>query len=98
MAPLIHTRMPGYVLLEPETADAVRFRRPARDGHQQALDHARMIEDREQEAGSLDGLANAHARSGAVPEARRLWSAALRIYEELNMPDAAEVRRRLLEL
>ncbi|WP_208630592.1 AfsR/SARP family transcriptional regulator, partial [Amycolatopsis kentuckyensis] len=31
-ARLIHTRAPGYVLLEPETVDAVRFRRLARAG------------------------------------------------------------------
>ncbi|MGW5722049.1 tetratricopeptide repeat protein [Amycolatopsis sp. NPDC003865] len=65
--------------------------------HRQALHHARTIEDREQEAQSLDGMAAAHARSGAVAEARRLWSEALPIYEELRMPDAAEVRQRLLE-
>lgn len=65
--------------------------------HQQALNHARTIEDREQEARSLDGMAAAHAGAGAVAEARRLWSAALRIYEDLSMPDAAEVRQRLLE-
>ncbi|WP_410614243.1 tetratricopeptide repeat protein [Amycolatopsis sp. lyj-109] len=64
--------------------------------HHQALTHARTIEDREQEARSLDGMAEAHVRSGAGAEARRLWSAALRIYEDLSMPDAADIRHRLL--
>ncbi|MGW4526432.1 tetratricopeptide repeat protein [Amycolatopsis sp. NPDC004378] len=66
--------------------------------HQQALNHARTIEDREQEAASLDGMAAAHAQSGAPAEARRRWVAALRIYEDLCMPDATGVRRRLAEL
>ncbi|MEU0796214.1 tetratricopeptide repeat protein [Amycolatopsis sp. NPDC005961] len=63
--------------------------------HDQALKHARAIEDREQEARSLDGMATAHARAGAGPEAHRLWSAALRIYDDLRMPEAVEVRQRL---
>ncbi|RSM47328.1 tetratricopeptide repeat protein [Amycolatopsis balhimycina DSM 5908] len=63
--------------------------------HEQALAHARAIEDREQEARSLDGMAAAHARTGAATEAHRLWSAALPIYDDLCMPEAAEVRERL---
>ena len=66
--------------------------------HEQALAHARTIEDREQEARSLDGTAAAHAGAGAVTEARRLWSAALAVYDDLSMPDAGVVRRRLSEL
>jgi DNA-binding SARP family transcriptional activator/tetratricopeptide (TPR) repeat protein len=63
--------------------------------HEQALAHARAIEDRELEARSLDGMAAVHARTGAVTEAHRLWAAALAIYEDLRMPEAAEVRERL---
>jgi DNA-binding SARP family transcriptional activator len=37
---LIHTRAPGYVLLEPETVDAVRFQRLARAGHAALADGA----------------------------------------------------------
>uniref|UniRef100_UPI001178B5F3 tetratricopeptide repeat protein n=1 Tax=Amycolatopsis kentuckyensis TaxID=218823 RepID=UPI001178B5F3 len=70
------------------TAEALAY-------HEQALAHARTIGDREQEARSLDGLAAAHTRTS--PEARRLWTAALRIYEELCMEEATEVRQRLLE-
>lgn len=33
LAELIRTRAPGYVLLEPEIVDAVRFQRLAREGH-----------------------------------------------------------------
>ncbi|MGW3961009.1 tetratricopeptide repeat protein [Amycolatopsis sp. NPDC005003] len=78
-------------------AGAAGHRTDALGYHEQALAHARTIEDREQEARSLDGMAAVHARSGAVPEARRLWAAALRIYDELHMQDAAEVRQRLDE-
>lgn len=63
--------------------------------HEEALALARTIEDREQEARSLDGMATAREASGAHAEAHRLWSAALPIYEDLGMPDAAAVRERL---
>ena len=67
----------------------------ARSHHEQALAHARAIEDRELEARSLDGLATVHARTGAAAEAHRLWSAALPIYDDLRMPEAAEIREKL---
>ncbi|MEU0877181.1 tetratricopeptide repeat protein [Lentzea sp. NPDC005914] len=65
--------------------------------HSEALVQAREMEDREQEARSLDELAAVREQTGEVAEARRLWEAALPIYESLNMPEAAVVRQRLAE-
>ncbi|MGW4213862.1 tetratricopeptide repeat protein [Lentzea sp. NPDC004789] len=65
--------------------------------HERALGQAREISDREQEAWSLDGMAAVRERTGAVAEARRLWAAALVIYDELGMQEAAVVRERLAE-
>ncbi|MGW4058035.1 tetratricopeptide repeat protein [Amycolatopsis sp. NPDC004747] len=43
VAGLIHTRAPGYVLLEPENVDAVRFRQLARDGRAALADGAAQV-------------------------------------------------------
>lgn len=63
--------------------------------HEQALAHAQEMEDREQEALSLDAMAAARERTGELGEARRLWMAALPIYDALRMPQAVVVRERL---
>ncbi|MFC3897885.1 tetratricopeptide repeat protein [Lentzea rhizosphaerae] len=63
--------------------------------HEQALAHAREMEDREQEALSLDAMAVARERTGELVEARRLWTAALPIFDALRMPEAVVVRERL---
>ncbi|MDT7782082.1 MAG: hypothetical protein QOF58_501 [Pseudonocardiales bacterium] len=63
--------------------------------HSDALVHAREMEDREQEALSLDELAATRELTGEAAEARRLWEAALPIYDSLRMPEAAAVRGRL---
>nr|WP_052684754.1 tetratricopeptide repeat protein [Lentzea aerocolonigenes] len=66
--------------------------------HRDALMHAQEMEDREQVARSLDDLAAARADIGEVAEARRLWEAALPIYDSLHMPEVDVVRQRLAEL
>ncbi|MFD4636282.1 tetratricopeptide repeat protein [Lentzea sp. NPDC058436] len=63
--------------------------------HEQALAHAREMQDPEQEARSLDELAVVRERTGETAEARRLLNAALVIYEALRMPEATVVRQRL---
>ncbi|MET9630381.1 tetratricopeptide repeat protein [Lentzea sp. NPDC006480] len=65
--------------------------------HRDALAHAEEMEDREQVARSLDDLAAARVDIGEVAEARRLWEAALPIYDSLHMPEAEVVRQRLAE-
>ncbi|MGI5507158.1 tetratricopeptide repeat protein [Lentzea sp. CA-135723] len=63
--------------------------------HEEALTHAREIQDPEQEARSFDELAAVRSHTGDVAEARRLLNAALTIYETLRMPEATVVRQRL---
>lgn len=63
--------------------------------HQQALVSARRTGDRLQEAYALDGVARSMAAGGIGGPPRDHWLAALAIYTELGVPEAAEVRARI---
>jgi tetratricopeptide (TPR) repeat protein len=60
-----------------------------------ALERAQRIDARHEQAGALDGAARALCALGHPDEARRYWVEALRIYTELEVPEAEEVRARL---
>jgi tetratricopeptide (TPR) repeat protein len=63
--------------------------------HERALELARQIGDRYQEARALDGCAA--AVQATDPEtSRRHWGQALQIFAELEVPEADQVKRRLL--
>ncbi|MFD0304049.1 BTAD domain-containing putative transcriptional regulator [Streptomyces sp. NPDC127119] len=49
-------------------------------------------------AGSLNRLADTHVSAGGPSDARRAWTEALEIYEELDHPDAESVRAALRRL
>jgi hypothetical protein len=45
--------------------------------------------------GLIDGLGAVHAAEGSTADARRCWTDALTIFEQLGSPEAAGVRDRL---
>ncbi|MFD6363210.1 BTAD domain-containing putative transcriptional regulator [Streptomyces roseolus] len=55
----------------------------------------RTLGDRYNTATSLTGLADSHSATGDLTEARTAYGEALTILDELDHPDAREVRRRL---
>jgi DNA-binding SARP family transcriptional activator/tetratricopeptide (TPR) repeat protein len=79
----------GRVLLETGQAEE------ARRSHDLALDLSTPGIDRYQEARALDGIAGTCQCRGDVADARRFWLRALAIYEEMDVPEADDVRARL---
>ena len=67
----------------------------AEDHYQQALSLCRQIGDPYEEACSLWGLGDAVLPSQGAGEARRLWRAALVIFDRMGVPEAGIVRSRL---
>jgi tetratricopeptide (TPR) repeat protein len=65
---------------------------------QQALEMFRAAGDRPHEAGTLARLGDAHHAAGAREAARRAWRQALVLLEELDQPEADEVRGKLAAL
>jgi DNA-binding SARP family transcriptional activator/tetratricopeptide (TPR) repeat protein len=63
--------------------------------HRAAFEHSSGIGNLEHKARSLDGMARAHELTGQFEHAHRLWSEALDLYTELEMPEADDVSRRL---
>ena len=67
-------------------------------GHyEQALVISREIGDRRGEGSRLHNLGLAYAAVGEIARARDLWQQALRIFEEIQSPDAETVRGWLAE-
>jgi tetratricopeptide (TPR) repeat protein len=82
--------------------DSVAFARhhlgayqPAVEGYEQALAGFRELGDRLSEALVLLHLGDTQEATGDVGSARDTWRWALRIFEDLDQPDAAEARMRL---
>ncbi|BCB83445.1 hypothetical protein Psuf_007580 [Phytohabitans suffuscus] len=65
---------------------------------QQALEMFRAAGDRSHEAGTLTRLGDAHHAAGEREWARRAWRQALVLLEELDQPEADEVRGKLAGL
>jgi tetratricopeptide (TPR) repeat protein len=66
--------------------------------HEQAGTHAREVGDRVQLARAHRGAGHAQFLLGNLAECRARWRLALALYEELGLPEAAEVRTRLAEM
>ena len=64
--------------------------------YQRSLDLFRQLRDTNMEADGLLDLGDAHQAVGNQDAARLAWQQALAIIEDLNRPDAAQVRARLL--
>lgn len=65
--------------------------------YRKAISLARYIGDRYQEADTLRNLGDTHLATGDTRTARDTWHRALAILEDLNHPDADQVRTRLAE-
>ena len=63
-------------------------RRRAIDCYDRSLDLSRALGDRFNEADTLSTLGDVHEAAGDVTAARRAWTHALRIFEEIEHPDA----------
>jgi tetratricopeptide (TPR) repeat protein len=63
--------------------------------HDQALALCRRTGNRFEQARAHDGLGAAHHELGDADQAREHWLAALTRYDELGVPEAAEIRARL---
>ena len=61
----------------------------------QAIDLYRELADRFNEADTLDHLGDAQLSAGDVGAARRTWTRALRIFDEIDHPDGDQVRAKL---
>ncbi|OLB75554.1 MAG: hypothetical protein AUI14_20810 [Actinobacteria bacterium 13_2_20CM_2_71_6] len=68
---------------------------PAIEGYEQALTGYRELGDRYSEALVLIHLGDTREATGDVESARDTWRRALRIFEDIDQPDAAEARMRL---
>jgi DNA-binding SARP family transcriptional activator/tetratricopeptide (TPR) repeat protein len=68
---------------------------PAIKGYEQALTGYHELGDRLSEAAVLIHLGDTQETTGDVESARDTWRRALRIFEDLDQPDAAEARMRL---
>lgn len=67
----------------------------AADCYRRALRLLRKLGDRYNEADTLDRLGDTHQAAGDRQAAREAWRLALSILEELEHPDAEQVRRKL---
>jgi DNA-binding SARP family transcriptional activator/tetratricopeptide (TPR) repeat protein len=72
-------------------------RADALDCLQDALGTYRVLGDRYMEAVVLDHLAGAHRDAGRLRAAGEAWQQSLAIFEDLDRPEAGNVRRKLLE-
>ena len=64
--------------------------------YQRSLDLFRQLRDTDMEADTLLNFGDAHQAAGDQGAARRAWLQALALIEDLDRPDAAQVRARLL--
>jgi DNA-binding SARP family transcriptional activator/tetratricopeptide (TPR) repeat protein len=65
--------------------------------YEQSLQMCRELADRYNEADTLDHLGNVHAAEGDAGSAHRVWTEALRIFEDIDHPAADPVRAKLVE-
>jgi len=63
--------------------------------YERALDLAREFSDRFNEADTLNNLGDVHRSAGDLAGARRAWTQALRIFDEIDHPDRDWVRAKL---
>ena len=63
--------------------------------YQRSLELTRSICDRFNEADTLAAMGDAHASAGDAAAARRAWADALRVFAEIEHPDAELVRAKL---
>jgi tetratricopeptide (TPR) repeat protein len=63
--------------------------------YERALGCAREFADRFNEADSLNNLGDVHRSAGDLAAARRSWTQALRIFDEIDHPDRDWVRAKL---
>jgi tetratricopeptide (TPR) repeat protein len=66
--------------------------------HDLALAHCRRTGNRYEQARAHEGLGTAHRELDDADQAREHWLDALTIYDELGVPEAADVRTRLADL
>jgi DNA-binding SARP family transcriptional activator/predicted negative regulator of RcsB-dependent stress response len=64
--------------------------------YQRSIDLYREVADRYNEADTLSSLGDVHDSAGDTAAARQAWSAALRILSDIDHPDGAQVRAKLL--
>jgi tetratricopeptide (TPR) repeat protein len=64
--------------------------------YQRAVDIAREIADLFNEADTLSSLGEVYRSAGDLAAARRAWTQALRIFDEIDHPDRDLVRAKLL--
>jgi DNA-binding SARP family transcriptional activator len=64
-------------------------------GYRRALSIAREVGDRRLEAGILIHIGDTRHAAGALPQAREAWQQALAILDDLQHPDAGQVRAKL---
>jgi tetratricopeptide (TPR) repeat protein len=81
-----------------ETLRATGQTGDARAHHSLALRKACDLDMADEQARALDGMAYTRLVSGQPERARELWEQALARYEEIGVPEAAEVRDRLAAL
>jgi DNA-binding SARP family transcriptional activator/tetratricopeptide (TPR) repeat protein len=63
--------------------------------YQRSLDLCRERANRYNEAGTLDRLGDVHHSAGELAAAGRVWTHALRIFDEIDHPDGDQVRAKL---
>jgi tetratricopeptide (TPR) repeat protein len=63
--------------------------------YQRSLNFSREFADRFNEADSLNSIGDVHHSAGDPAAARKAWSQALRIFEEIDHPDRDQVRAKL---
>ena len=63
--------------------------------YQRSLDICQELADRYNEADTLDHLGNVHYSAGDTDAARRTWTLALHIFDEIGHPDRDRVRAKL---
>jgi DNA-binding SARP family transcriptional activator/tetratricopeptide (TPR) repeat protein len=65
--------------------------------YQRSIDLCRQIADRYNEAATLDHLGDVQLSAGDQAAACRTWTGALAIFDEIDHPDAKQVRRKLMK-
>jgi tetratricopeptide (TPR) repeat protein len=83
----------GYAL----TLTALGRPGEAKKHHERALALSRQTGDQYQQALAIDGIGDALHQSGDAEQAREIWRDALARMDRLGVPEAADVRRKLVE-
>ncbi|HET7247570.1 MAG TPA: BTAD domain-containing putative transcriptional regulator [Streptosporangiaceae bacterium] len=68
---------------------------PAMAYYDRSIEYCRELADRYDEAETLVNLGDVYDSAGDLPRARRTWTQALRIFEEIDHPDRDKVRAKL---